>query len=327
MDDNEKVYTPVEVADNPFPQSEPVSTATTQGGSATTGNYQSPQTSSNSFPKKLIAHETISSVFNTVSKKVLQAFELVQSGGFQIGKYEDGVSGDMRITPNGLVARDMSGNTTIAVDADTGDVTIKGTLQSGSVISDSIVTGELQLGGKDNGDGTFTIFDSTDTALAQIDKNGIKLYQQTALQFIDATNDGVLGYFGPFGGAMWLSSASGIAFNMQAIGGSDWYFGSGPSYGGTLTVHGNFTVTGSKAATVPTSKGDKQFFAAESPDDTWFFTFAKSKGLLKKELEVDPLFYECTVEPYIKIPTLTKDIVQLWGRRKGYASTEASNFE
>jgi hypothetical protein len=146
MDTNEKVYVPTEVTDTPFPQSTPIVTAATQ--TANGESFTPPETSTNSFPKKLIAHETLSSVFNTVSKKVLKMFTLDQSGGFQIGKYEEGVSGDVRITPNGILGRDQAGNTTFAVDADTGDATFKGTLQAGSVIAgdNSIVMEESTNG-------------------------------------------------------------------------------------------------------------------------------------------------------------------------------------
>ncbi len=136
----DQVFTPKVVEENPFPQ-EGVSDATST--QSTGGQVFRPETTKEqTFPTKRVAVELLSVALNTKSKKVLQEFELVQSGGFQIGKYENGVSGDVRITPNGITGRDQSGNTTFGVDATTGDAVFTGTLQSRSLITGDVAVGD-----------------------------------------------------------------------------------------------------------------------------------------------------------------------------------------
>lgn len=135
----DQVFTPKVVEENPFPQ-EGVSDATST--QSTSGQVFRPeQTREQGFPTKRTAVELLSVALNTKSKKVLQEFELVQSGGFQIGKYENGVSGDVRITPNGITARNAAGNDTFALDATTGDATFSGTVQAGTFISGLVIVG------------------------------------------------------------------------------------------------------------------------------------------------------------------------------------------
>jgi hypothetical protein len=135
---DEKVYSPTIIEENPFPGEAEVFLPTATGSK----DVLSPNTTKpKNMPVKRTAVELLSSALNTRSKKVLGNFELVGSGGFQIGKYENGVSGDVRLTPNGLTARNAAGNTTIALDGDTGDAVFAGQIQSGSVI-----TGEVKIG-------------------------------------------------------------------------------------------------------------------------------------------------------------------------------------
>ena len=136
MDDN-KIYYPAVIDENPFP--------TTEGeqdfGSiqqTSKGEYSSQTIKPKTFPTKRIAYEVLGSALNTRSRRILAEFEFTQSGALQIGKYENGVSGDIRISPNGLVGRDSAGLTTFAIDGMTGNATFKGTIQAGSVIATNI---------------------------------------------------------------------------------------------------------------------------------------------------------------------------------------------
>ena len=87
----------------------------------------------------------IGSSLNTRSRKILAEFEFTQSGALQIGKYTEGVTGDIRISPNGIVGRDSSGLTTFAIDATTGDVVFKGSVQAGSVITGVLYVGNNSI--------------------------------------------------------------------------------------------------------------------------------------------------------------------------------------
>jgi hypothetical protein len=139
----EKVYYPETITDTPMPNQAEASYDSSQASSG--GVLNTTKISDNSLPTKKIAVELISTSLNTKSKKILGEFELVESGGFQIGKYQNGVSGDLRITPNGLTARDLAGITTFAIDGETGSAVFKGTVQAGTLIggdSNVIITEE-----------------------------------------------------------------------------------------------------------------------------------------------------------------------------------------
>lgn len=135
----EKILHPEEITENPFPgEAEVALPATSSSG---TGVVSPTTTKPKSMPTKRTAVELLSSALNTRSKKVLGNFELAGSGGFQIGKYENGVSGDVRLTPNGMTARDSAGNTTFSLDGTDGSAVFKGEVQAGSLISGIVRVG------------------------------------------------------------------------------------------------------------------------------------------------------------------------------------------
>lgn len=135
----EKIYHPEEIESSPFPGEAEIIIPQAQTGSK---DIISPTTTKPKvMPTKRTAVELLSSALNTRSKKVLGNFELVGSGGFQVGKYENGVSGDVRLTPNGMTARNAAGNTTFALDGDTGDATFAGEVQAGTLISGIVRVG------------------------------------------------------------------------------------------------------------------------------------------------------------------------------------------
>jgi len=132
------------------------------------------------FPPRNFARETISETLNTRTKKILGEFTFGQVGAIAIGVYENGVSGDIRITPNGITARDINGNATFSIDGNTGDAVFKGTVTagsviSGSIISGSVISGEIYLGGANNGDGLLVVRDALDNDIVILDKDGITI--------------------------------------------------------------------------------------------------------------------------------------------------------
>lgn len=131
-----KVFTPEVLADTPFPMENEMN----QTMSEPSGNVQTASAiSDNSFPTKKIAVDTIGSSLNTKSRKIIQEFSFTQSGAIQVGTYELGVSGDIKISPNGIVARDSSGTTTFALDGTTGDAVFAGQIRAGSaIVADTI---------------------------------------------------------------------------------------------------------------------------------------------------------------------------------------------
>jgi hypothetical protein len=157
---DEKVYTPEIIEDNPFPNEESQSVIVQESSSK--GNYTPATTKPTSFPTRKIAVELIGQALNTRSKKILQEFELQQSGGFKIGDYQSGESGDIRITPNGLTARNKAGLNTFVIDGDTGDAVFAGSIQSGA-----LVTGILDVG--DNS----IVIDGVAKRMVFYDDNGV----------------------------------------------------------------------------------------------------------------------------------------------------------
>ena len=113
--------------------------------SSGTNELETTKIDDQSLPTKKIAVELISSAINTRSKKILKEFEFTESGALQIGKYDPGVSGDIKISPAGIVARNSSGINTITIDGETGDAFFAGTIQSGTLIAGDVVVGDNNI--------------------------------------------------------------------------------------------------------------------------------------------------------------------------------------
>ena len=143
MADDVKIYTPEVIQDSPFPQEAGAEQTTTEGSGATLSPTETKDTP---LPVRRIAAELIGASFNTKSRKILAEFQFTESGALQIGKYLKNLSGDLRISPNGIIARNSSGNTTFAIDGDTGDATFAGTILAGAVIA-AAIDGDLITAG------------------------------------------------------------------------------------------------------------------------------------------------------------------------------------
>lgn len=140
----EKIYYPETIEDTPFPLQEgAVSFDIDQKTS--NDKYGAKEVKSRDFPTRRVAYELLGSALNTRSRKILAEFEFTQTGAIQIGDYKNGESGDLRISPNGITARDSSGLTTFAIDGDTGDAVFKGEIQAGAFISGLVVVGDNNL--------------------------------------------------------------------------------------------------------------------------------------------------------------------------------------
>lgn len=137
-----KVYTPTVIAESPFPTAEAVQAASSGGASSSGGVYTPASTPDQSFPQPKIATELLGTALNTRSKKILAQFEFTQSGALQIGKYENGVSGDLRISPVGIVARNSAGIITFSLDGENGDAYFMGTIQAGTLVGGAVAVGD-----------------------------------------------------------------------------------------------------------------------------------------------------------------------------------------
>lgn len=137
---DEKVYYPETINENPFPNSEDEITIESTQSSAN-DTYSPVKIQNNSLPTKRIAQELLSSALNTRSRNILQEFTLTDSGGFQIGKFELGQNGDIRITQNGIVARSSDGNISFSLDGTDGSAVFRGKIQSGSLVTGQVIVG------------------------------------------------------------------------------------------------------------------------------------------------------------------------------------------
>jgi hypothetical protein len=81
--------------------------------------------------------------FDTDSKTILSDFTFGTSGALQIGTYSDGVSGDIRISPNGILGRNKDGDTTFSINGTTGEATFGGTLVAASGTFGTVTAGIL----------------------------------------------------------------------------------------------------------------------------------------------------------------------------------------
>lgn len=138
--EDEKVYVPTVIQENPFPEeTDVISFGVSQPSANET--YAPQVTKSQTIPARRVAVDLIGRAINTKSKKILQEFQFTEHGAIQVGKYTNGVTGDIRISPSGIVGRNQSGTTTFALDGDTGDAVFAGTVQAGTVISGAVAVG------------------------------------------------------------------------------------------------------------------------------------------------------------------------------------------
>jgi len=130
-----KEYQPTIIESKSFPGVEQAS-ETALGKASIGSNTVTPtEVPGRTFPTQTIANTVISDSFDTQSRRILDAYEFAKNGSLQVGEYEEGVSGDIRISPNGIVARNSDGDTTFTIDGVTGDATFKGTITAGSLIA------------------------------------------------------------------------------------------------------------------------------------------------------------------------------------------------
>lgn len=148
----DKVYLPESIKSTPFPNE--IEGSAKEGSTVTNKKVYQPELSLfTGFPVSKIVDNVIGISLDTQSRRIKGEFSFDSLGSISIGNYSSGVSGDVKISPNGIVARNSAGDTTFSLDGTTGDATFKGTVASGSV-----VTGYVQVGGAlaDVGSGNIT---------------------------------------------------------------------------------------------------------------------------------------------------------------------------
>lgn len=136
------VYTPETITDNQY-SSEGIA-PTSVSSSNTPVSTTTPETQTNPYTvkpntEKIVAFDVIGLSIDTHKQVILGNYSFGQVGALAIGEYVPGESGDIRISPNGIIARNVNGDITILIDGTTGDVTVKGTITAGSLVTGNVV--------------------------------------------------------------------------------------------------------------------------------------------------------------------------------------------
>lgn len=84
---------------------------------------------------------------DTANAQILSDFTFGASGAIQIGEYESGVTGDIKISPTGILGRDKDNNTTFSLNATTGVAILNGL----------VVGTNVGIGTAEDSDGVTTI--------------------------------------------------------------------------------------------------------------------------------------------------------------------------
>jgi hypothetical protein len=146
---SDKIYQPETVAESPLPlpgsqviQAESTTVLTIPSTSKEQTTVFEPVAEvDRNLPETFTAVDTIGTALNTQSRQILGAFEFGALGAIQVGKYVFGTSGDVRITPSGITARNTNGTTTFNLDGTTGNASFLGTITAGSVIAGAVNVG------------------------------------------------------------------------------------------------------------------------------------------------------------------------------------------
>jgi hypothetical protein len=147
MNNDLKVYTETVIEDTPFPQeTQSFSSVTTSPSSSNGQTYSETKIQLQEYPLPKFANELIGQALNTRARNILQEFTFTRSGAIQIGEYREGVSGDIRMSPSGIVMRNILGENTLVADGDRGDITVKGTIRASTFESNNLLTGQIDVG-------------------------------------------------------------------------------------------------------------------------------------------------------------------------------------
>ena len=159
-------YEPETIKDTPYPGIGNGGTPNSSGLSESEQYGVQPATIEDvSIPKPVIADALVAPSFDTEQLMILGSYHFGQVGAIQIGLYQAGISGDIKISPNGIVGRNSSGVTTFAIDGTTGNATFAGTIAAGVVVaSNALVVGtNVGLGTAQDSAGVTTIVGNTVT--------------------------------------------------------------------------------------------------------------------------------------------------------------------
>lgn len=347
--DDVKVFTPEVIDENPFPQDQIKADNTT--------TYSPTEIADQPMPSSMIANELVSQSLNTQTKNILGEFRFTPTGALQVGKYLPNSSGDIRISPNGIVARNSNGVTTFTIDGTTGNAAFLGAVLAGSLIS-----GNITLGGVGNGDGILIVKDASGNIILRADKdgyhaydilgtekvklaagNGLEVYGEdgktiTFRQIPGGTEYGTMSYYEP-GNAIQLYSANGKGMVIYGDERGSFFsqeellLGSLNSNvkiavaSGILDVQastsgfsGDVSIVGNLAV-----GGFKSSIADTKSGKVLLYANESPDNwftdFCDSKDKINPTFLEVTIPPY-KFIKCDDGTFQVWGKRKGFENKE-----
>ena len=139
----DKILSQQVIQDEPFPDEEIESFNTSTSSSG--GVSGATKINSQDLPKKRVAVELLSSVLNTKSMNILGEFDLVDKGGFKVGTFALGESGEISYTSDGITARNKDGLTTFAIDGSDGSAVFRGQIRAGSLVTGEVIVGDNRV--------------------------------------------------------------------------------------------------------------------------------------------------------------------------------------
>lgn len=215
------------------------------------------------FPQRKLATDLINESLNTRSKQILGTYSFGQLGALKIGKYESGVSGEITISPDGIVATNSSGVVTFALDGATGSATFKGEILAGSIISAQLtIDGNASFGAG---------YDPT-TKVDEVGGNYASASSGARVRIFPDSNTGIIAY---------TSDGTTVVFKIE-VGGTNVGDVTIGNYGGgvgmlwdqsagTLNIKGDMTagnITGVNIATA--SSGTRVAMTSSSDSVNWY---------------------------------------------------------
>ena len=166
--------------------------------------------------------DIVNARFDTSAKNILASFAFGASGALQIGSYVNGVTGDVKISPAGIIGRNSSGSNTFSIDGTTGVATFAGALSAPSgtlggftLGSTTITSTGLALTSGTSASLAFGVTPPTSPTVGTgiyIDKTGLFGLNANTQNFkIDATNGNITATGAVIDGTSTLGGRTGTA--------------------------------------------------------------------------------------------------------------------
>lgn len=234
----DKVYSADTIPDEPFPTivNDPTTSVTTTQPAANgvTGAVNIPN---QAVPAKQPSTELVSTQLNTKTKKILASFSFTPQGSIKIGDFTMGQAGEIDIDPDGIIARNVNGIVTFALDGDTGDATFAGTITAGALVSGEVIVGN----GSIVIDGTQTqinIFDATGNNTVRLDETGLLGFTDAGVEIMHLTST-ALEFYGDTGDVIRiLDKAAGTLYGKMG-----YFTGGSFNHGVILDSRGSVQLT------------------------------------------------------------------------------------